>query len=84
MRDKNNLRKFYANVITTFSSIGQIHLPDEVKNNDFEDIAVSSEATGDYIYVGDIGNDWPKHCPGWDQTYRMVHIFREPNLAFYK
>lgn len=55
-----------------------------MKNNDFEDIAVSKDATGDYIYVGDIGNDWPNHCPGRDQTYRMVHIFREPDLEAYK
>ena len=64
--------------------LGQIQLPNDVKNNDFEDIAVSRDATGDYIYVGDIGNDWPNHCPGRDQTYRMVHIFREPDLEAYK
>ena len=64
--------------------IGEIELPDEVRNNDFEDIAVSTEKTGDYIYVGDIGNDWEEHCPGWDQTYRMIHVFREPNLGLYK
>ena len=64
--------------------LGQIELPDEVQNNDFEDIAVSSDVTGDFIYVGNIGNDWEDHCPGRDQTYPMVHIFQEPDLESYK
>ena len=67
-----------------FCVIGQIKLPKDVKNHDFEDIAVSTEATGDYIYIGDIGNDWPNHCPGYNQTFRIVHVFREPNLSLYR
>ena len=56
-----------------------------MKNNDFEDIAISSGTNDDehYIYVGDIGNDWPGHCQGVDQTYRMVHMFREPHVNQY-
>ena len=63
---------------------GQIKLPDYVRNNDFEDIAISTGHNGEYIYVGDIGNDWPGHCPGVDQTFRMAHIFREPDFESYR
>ena len=57
-----------------------------MKNNDFEDIAMYSSAeTGiDYIFVGDVGNDWPHHCPGIDQTNKVVHVFVEPNLECYR
>ena len=57
-----------------------------MKNNDFEDIAISSGTDGDghYIYVGDIGNDWPGHCQGVNQTHRMVHMFREPYINQYR
>ena len=69
----------FHNSITT----GEIVL-EGVKNNDFEDIALSSGPNGNYIYVGDIGNDWPNHCQGYNQTNRMVHIFREPYLNQYR
>ena len=72
-------------VIKQLRYTGKIKLPDHLRNNDFEDIAVYTEPYGsDYIYVGDIGNDWPGHCPGVDQRYRMVHIFREPDLQLYR
>ena len=49
-----------------------------IRNNDFEDIAISSGHNGYFIYVGDIGNDWPNHCQGINQTQRMVHKIAEP------
>ena len=56
---------------------------EQVRNNDFEDIAVTS-MTGSYIYVGDIGNNWGGHCMGIDQSHRMIHIFREPAIEEYE
>ena len=57
-----------------------------VTNNDFEDISMyySDEKGIDYIYVGNVGNDWPHHCPGIDQANKMVHVFVEPNLERYR
>ena len=57
-----------------------------MRNNDFEDIAMySSDESGlDYIYVGDVGNDWPHHCAGIDQTDKVVLVFVEPNLEKYR
>ena len=56
-----------------------------MKNHDFEDISIYTEQYGsDYIYVGDIGKNWPGHCPGEDQTFQMVHILREPVLQLYR
>ena len=55
-----------------------------VRNNDFEDIAISSGHNGYFIYVGDIGNDWPNHCQGINQTQRMVHKITEPNSNQYE
>ena len=75
---------FFTETFMTHCLTGQIKLPDHVRNNDFEDIAISTEPNGGYIYVGDIGNDWPGHCPGVDQTFRMVHIFPEPDLKLYR
>ena len=57
---------------------------DQIRNNDFEDIAVVSGDEGNYIYVGDIGNNWRNHCMGKDQSHRMIHIFQEPNLDEYE
>ena len=64
---------------------GEITLED-VRNYDFEDIALSSGTkNGDeLIFVGDIGNDWPNHCQGVNQTKRMVHVFSEPDLNEYR
>ena len=55
-----------------------------VRNNDFEDIAISSDLYGHFIYVGDIGNDWEDHCQGINQTQRMVHKIQEPYSAKYE
>ena len=72
---------FYKNL----NREGEITLED-VRNHDFEDIALSSSTKyGDeLIFVGDIGNDWPNHCQGVNQTKRMVHVFSEPDLNEYR
>ena len=70
----------------SFSKTGQIKLPDQVKNYDFEDIAISKESDGDYIYVGDIGHNFDfmtDDCHD-ERPFRMVHIFREPDLQLYR
>lgn len=57
---------------------------ENIRNNDFEDIAVTSDTGTNYIYIGDIGNNWYNHCMGIDQSHRMIHIIKEPNLDDYK
>ena len=72
---------FYKNL----NRAGEITL-EGVRNYDFEDIALSSgiKYGDELIFVGDIGNDWPNHCQGVDQTKRMVHVFSEPDLNEYR
>ena len=62
--------------------LGEIEL-DQTRNNDFEDLAVTSGDDGNYIYVGDIGNNLGNHCMGYNQSNRMIHIFKEPDLEEY-
>ena len=57
---------------------------EQIRNNDFEDIAVTSKYGSHYIYVGDIGNNWRDHCMGTNQSHRMIHIFKEPCLEDYQ
>ena len=63
--------------------LGEIML-EQIRNNDFEDIAVTSKYGSHYIYVGDIGNNWRDHCMGTNQSHRMIHIFKEPCLDDYQ
>ena len=37
-----------------------------------------------YIYVGDIGNNWEGHCRGVNHVDMMVYRFAEPDLSEYK
>ena len=38
----------------------------------------------DYIYVGDIGNNYDGHCRGINHKYMSVYRFPEPNLSKYE
>ena len=60
---------------------GEIIL-ENVKQYDFEDIALApgNEAGVDYIYVGDIGNNWYKHCRGINEQNRKLYVFPEPQI----
>ena len=53
-----------------------------VKMSDFEDITLGPgpEKDKDYIYVGDIGNNWHGHCRGIDNVNMSVYMFIEPNI----
>lgn len=65
--------------------IGEIHL-ENVAQEDFEDIAFSSGPDGDidYIYVGDIGNNWRGHCRGIDTPNKKLYMFPEPDIDNYR
>ena len=49
---------------------------------DFEDITFGRGPGGiDYIYVGDIGNNWEHHCRGITDADYKVYRFPEPNIS---
>ena len=64
---------------------GEIVL-ENVKQEDFEDIALasSSENDVDYIYVGDIGNNWKGHCKGINEPNKRIYKFPEPSFNLYR
>ena len=64
---------------------GEITLQN-VTQYDFEDISVSpgTEEGIDFIYVGDIGNNWDGHCRGIDLPNQKVYMFQEPNIEDYR
>ena len=53
---------------------------EQIRNNDFEDIAVTSKYGSHYIYVGDIGNNWKGHCKGINEPNKKIYMFPEPNI----
>ena len=57
-----------------------------MKQFDFEDIALApGPETGiDYIYVGDIGNNWKGHCKGINEPNKRIYIFPEPKVYLYR
>ena len=59
---------------------------ENVHQFDFEDIALAPAPNQDvdYIYVGDIGNNWSKHCRGIDKPNKKVYMFPEPNIDIYR
>ena len=65
--------------------IGKITL-ENVKQYDFEDIALSSghEEDTDLIYVGDIGNNWRRRCRGINKPNMKLYMFPEPNIEDYR
>ena len=60
---------------------GEIIL-ENVKQEDFEDIALASgpKEGVNYIYVGDIGNNWKGHCKGINEPNKKIYMFPEPNI----
>ena len=64
---------------------GEITL-ENVRQYDFEDIAIAPghEKGTDYIYVGDIGNNWSGHCRGVDKQNKKMYVFPEPNIKKYR
>ena len=66
--------------------IGRFNLTG-VQMYDFEDIALGPGPEGpggpDYIYVGDIGNNWDKnneHCRGINALDYVVYRIPEPDM----
>ena len=51
---------------------------------DFEDISIGPGPEGlngpDYIYVGDIGNNWDGHCRGINADDYVVYRIPEPDV----
>ena len=51
---------------------------------DFEDIALGPGPEGpdgpDYIYIGDIGNNWDGHCRGINADDYVVYRIPEPDV----
>ena len=52
---------------------------------DFEDITLGPGPEGtdgpDYIYVGDIGNNWDGHCRGINADDYIVYRIPEPDIS---
>merc|ERR550539_1568781 len=56
-----------------------------VEMYDFEDISLGPGPEGmdgpDYIYVGDIGNNWDGHCRGINADDYIVYRIPEPDIS---
>ena len=57
-----------------------------MEQQDFEDISLApgTEEGREVIYVGDIGNNWDKHCRGSNSPNKTLYMFSEPKMEDYK
>jgi len=59
-----------------------------VEMYDFEDISIGPGPEGldgpDYIYVGDIGNNWDGHCRGINSDDYVIYRIPEPDMTSFK
>ena len=59
---------------------------ENVTQFDFEDIAIGPglEEDTDFIYIGDIGNNWRTNCRGINKPNKKLYMFPEPNIENYR
>ena len=55
-----------------------------IDQHDWEDITMLEYNGVDYIYVGDIGNNYDGHCRGINYEDMAIYRFPEPELSSYK
>ena len=54
-----------------------------IDQHDWEDITMLEYNGVDYIYVGDIGNNYDGHCRGINYEDMAIYRFPEPELSRY-
>ena len=67
----------------SYCFLGKIDL-EGIYQHDWEDITMMEYNGVDYIYVGDIGNNYDGHCRGINYEDMAVYRFPEPDLSRYK
>ena len=56
-----------------------------INQHDWEDITLGPGPNGiDYIYIGDIGNNWGGHCRGINYKDMAIYRFPEPDLSQFR
>ena len=70
-------------VLYNGEAIGKIDL-EGIEQHDWEDITMMEYNGIDYIYVGDIGNNYDGHCRGINYEDMAIYRFPEPELSRYK
>ena len=66
-----------------FTFLGKFDL-EGIDQHDWEDITMLEYNGVDYIYVGDIGNNYDGHCRGINYEDMAIYRFPEPELSSYK
>ena len=78
-----NCRKLQMKYKLSIHLTGRFEM-EGVEMFDFEDIALGPGPEGpdgpDYIYVGDIGNNWDGHCRGINADDYVVYRIPEPDI----
>ena len=70
-------------VLYNGEAIGKIDL-EGIDQHDWEDITMMEYNGVDYIYVGDIGNNYDGHCRGINYEDMAIYRFPEPELSRYR
>jgi len=70
-------------VLYNGEAIGKIDL-EGIDQHDWEDITMMEYNGIDYIYVGDIGNNYDGHCRGINYEDMAIYRFPEPELSRYR
>jgi len=82
IQDSLNPDKVYA-MKYNGEAIGKFDL-EGIDQHDWEDITMLEYNGVDYIYVGDIGNNYDGHCRGINYEDMAIYRFPEPELSSYK
>ena len=82
IQDSGTPAKVYS-VLYNGEAIGKIDL-EGIDQHDWEDITMMEYNGIDYIYVGDIGNNYDGHCRGINYEDMAIYRFPEPELSRYR